>query len=72
MPTLPAVVKLLGGLVFPVGLTMVVLSGTELYTGNTAVIPMAVYEGKVRACLADRVGVVARECVCPTAKATLI
>jgi formate/nitrite transporter FocA (FNT family) len=37
----------MAGLVFPVGLTLVLLSGTELYTGNTAIIPMAVYEGKV-------------------------
>lgn len=44
--SMPGVLKLIGGLVFPVGLTLVVLGGTELYTGNTAVIPMSVYEGK--------------------------
>lgn len=42
----PGLVKLIGGLIFPVGLTLVVLSGTELYTGNTAVIPMSIYEGQ--------------------------
>ena len=44
VPTIPGIVKLITGLIFPVGLTMVVMSGAELYTGNTAVIPMAIYE----------------------------
>ncbi len=44
VPVVPGAVKLLGGLIFPVGLTLVVLSGAELYTGNTAVLPMSLYE----------------------------
>lgn len=49
VPTVPGLVKLTGGLIFPVGLTLVILSGTELFTGNTAVVPMSVFEGQVRA-----------------------
>ena len=34
----PAVAKLVGALVFPVGLTMVLLAGSELFTGNNLII----------------------------------
>jgi formate/nitrite transporter len=34
----PSVAKLVGALIFPVGLTMVLLAGSELFTGNTLII----------------------------------
>lgn len=46
MPTLPGLVKMIGGALFPIGLLLVILTGTELYTGNTAALPMAIYEKK--------------------------
>ena len=46
MPTLPGLVKLIGGALFPIGLLLVILTGTELYTGNTAALPMGIYEKK--------------------------
>lgn len=42
----PGLAKLIIGLIFPVGLTMVTISGAELYTGNTAVVTTALYEKK--------------------------
>lgn len=42
----PGLAKLLFALVFPVGLTMNTLHGTELFTGNTMKLPAAIYEGK--------------------------
>lgn len=36
MPNLPGVVRLVGGLVFPWGLVLVIVTGTELFTGNTS------------------------------------
>ena len=45
----PALQKLVFALVFPMGLLMVILSGAQLYTGNTAVVTCALCEGKVRA-----------------------
>ncbi|KAH7343326.1 Formate/nitrite transporter [Rhizoctonia solani] len=36
----PGLVKLLGGLVFPIGLVMIVLQGQELLTGNMMTVPM--------------------------------
>lgn len=34
----PSVAKLVGALIFPVGLTMVLVAGSELFTGNTLII----------------------------------
>jgi formate/nitrite transporter len=42
----PGLAKLLFALLFPVGLTMNTLHGTELFTGNTMKLPVAIYEGK--------------------------
>jgi formate/nitrite transporter len=42
----PGLGKLLFALLFPVGLTMNTLHGTELFTGNTMKLPAAIYEGK--------------------------
>lgn len=42
----PGLAKLVVGLIFPVGLLMVTICGAELYTGNTAVVAAAVFEGK--------------------------
>jgi formate/nitrite transporter FocA (FNT family) len=42
----PGLAKLLFALVFPVGLTMNTLHGTELFTGNTMKLPAAIFEGK--------------------------
>lgn len=36
----PGLVKMLGGLVFPIGLVMIVLQGQELLTGNMMTVPM--------------------------------
>jgi formate/nitrite transporter len=44
--TLQTKVGLAGALVFPVGFVMIVLLGLELVTGNFAVLPLAVYEGR--------------------------
>ena len=55
-------VKLVGGALFPIGLMLVILSGTELYTGNTAFVPMAVFEGKVSG--RDVVGTCLYVCAC--------
>ncbi|KAF8893951.1 Formate/nitrite transporter [Infundibulicybe gibba] len=38
----PGIVKILGGMVFPVGLIMIVLQGQELLTSNMLIFPMAV------------------------------
>ncbi|GLB37507.1 putative formate/nitrite transporter [Lyophyllum shimeji] len=38
----PGIVKILGGLVFPVGLVMIILQGQELLTSNMLFFPMAV------------------------------
>ncbi|KAJ7178439.1 Formate/nitrite transporter [Mycena crocata] len=43
----PGIVKILGGLVFPVGLVMIVLQGQELLTSNMMVFPMAVLKRAV-------------------------
>lgn len=42
-----ALTALVSGLVFPVGFAMIVLLGTELATGNFAVLPFGVARGKV-------------------------
>lgn len=42
----PGLAKLVVGLIFPVGLTMVTICGAELYTGNTATVTVAVFEKK--------------------------
>ena len=39
-------VGLVGALVFPVGFVMIVLLGLELVTGNFALVPLAVREGR--------------------------
>jgi len=39
-------VGLVGALVFPVGFVMIVLLGLELVTGNFALVPLAVLEGR--------------------------
>ena len=38
--------KLLGGAVFPIGLIAIILTGMELFTGNAALLPMAIWAGK--------------------------
>ncbi len=43
----PGLAKLLFALVFPVGLFMNTMHGTELFTGNTMKLPAAIIEGKV-------------------------
>lgn len=47
---------IVGGLVFPVGFVMVILLGLELVTGNFAVVPLGVLEGRIdaRALLRNR------------------
>jgi len=44
--TAPGVARLLGGMVFSLGLVLVVVSGAELFTGNTLIV-MAVASGRV-------------------------
>ena len=43
----PALHKLVYSMMFPVGLLMVILSGADLFTGNTAVVTAALLEKKV-------------------------
>ncbi|KAK7692849.1 hypothetical protein QCA50_004484 [Cerrena zonata] len=43
----PGLVKILGGLVFPVGLVMIVLQGQELLTSNMMIHPMAILKGAI-------------------------
>jgi len=43
----PGLVKILGGLVFPVGLVMIVLQGQELLTSNMMIHPMAIIKGAI-------------------------
>ncbi|WFB36712.1 formate/nitrite transporter family protein [Kiritimatiellota bacterium B12222] len=38
----------LGALAFPVGFVMIILLGTELVTGNFAIIPMAFFRGQIK------------------------
>jgi formate transporter len=45
--TLQTKIGLTGALVFPVGFVMIVLLGLELVTGNFALLPLAVHEGRV-------------------------
>lgn len=42
----PGLVKLFFGAVFPVGLMLVVIAGSELFTGNTMYMPIGVLTGK--------------------------
>jgi formate/nitrite transporter len=42
----PGIVKLLFGAVFPVGLMLVVIAGSELFTGNNMYMPFGILEGK--------------------------
>src|SRR5438552_14425667 len=53
--TIQTRVGLVGALVFPVGFVMIVLLGLELVTGNFALVPLAVREGRtsLRALLAN-------------------
>src|SRR6266851_354149 len=44
--TLQTRTGLVGALIFPVGFVMIVLLGLELVTGNFALLPLAVREGK--------------------------
>lgn len=39
---------IVGALIFPVGFVMVILLGLELVTGNFALIPTALFSGKVK------------------------
>src|SRR5213593_5016797 len=41
-------VGLVGALVFPVGFVMIVLLGLELVTGNFALVPLGVMDGKIK------------------------
>src|ERR687887_1334133 len=45
--TLQTKVGLVGALVFPVGFVMIVLLGLELVTGNFALVPLGVMDGKI-------------------------
>ncbi len=45
--TLQTKVGLVGALVFPVGFVMIVLMGLELVTGNFALLPLSLREGKI-------------------------
>ena len=42
----PGIVKLLFGAVFPVGLMLVVIAGSELFTGNNMYMPLGILAGK--------------------------
>jgi len=42
----PGLQKMVFGALFPVNLLLILLSGGQLFTGNTATVPMAVLEGK--------------------------
>lgn len=44
--TIPSVAKLIGGIVFPAGITMVIMAGSELFTGNCLII-LSVLEKRV-------------------------
>jgi len=44
----PAAQKFTFAALFPVNLLLILLSGGQLFTGNTATVPMALYEGKIR------------------------
>ncbi|KAF5831633.1 nitrite transporter NAR1 [Dunaliella salina] len=44
----PGLQKLIMAMLFPVNLMMVTLCGAELYTGNTAVVSVAMFEGKAK------------------------
>eukprot|EP00198_Chlamydomonas_reinhardtii_P004731 XP_001694067.1 nitrite transporter [Chlamydomonas reinhardtii] len=46
LSTNPGLAKLLAAAVFPLGLALITICGGELFTGNTALMPAAVYEGK--------------------------
>ncbi|KAJ8696756.1 hypothetical protein PTI98_006599 [Pleurotus ostreatus] len=43
----PGIVKIMGGLVFPVGLVMIVLQGQELLTSNMMIFPMGLIKGVI-------------------------
>lgn len=43
----PGIAKLVGGSVFPVGLIAIVLTGTELFTGDCMLVPMAAMMKKI-------------------------
>lgn len=44
----PALQKILSGLVFPIGLTLIVVLGAELFTGNNALLMPGLMAGKIR------------------------
>jgi formate transporter len=46
---MPGLTKLIGALIFPVGLLLVITSGADLYTGNTAVVTIAKNEKQATA-----------------------
>ncbi|GLC45795.1 hypothetical protein PLESTM_001780600 [Pleodorina starrii] len=48
MSTNPGLAKFLAASVFPMGLSLIVICGAELFTGNTALLPAAVYEGQAK------------------------
>lgn len=43
----PSIARLLGSLVFPAGLTLVLIGGSELFTGNSMTLPVALYEKQI-------------------------
>ncbi|KAG2492757.1 hypothetical protein HYH03_008922 [Edaphochlamys debaryana] len=47
LSTNPGLAKLVAASVFPLGLSLIIICGAELYTGNTAMLPAAVYEGYI-------------------------
>lgn len=46
LSTNPGLAKLISASVFPLGLSIITILGAELYTGNTAALPVAIFEGK--------------------------
>ena len=48
LATLQTKTPLVGALIFPVGFVMIILGGLELLTGNFAVVPVGVVDGRVR------------------------
>jgi len=43
----PGIIKLIAGLLFPIGIVLVVLAGGELFTSDCAVIPFGVLENRI-------------------------
>ncbi|GIM00402.1 hypothetical protein Vretimale_5171 [Volvox reticuliferus] len=48
MASNPGLAKLLAASVFPMGLALIIICGAELFTGNTALLTAAAYEGEAK------------------------